>query len=486
MDRRQFLALTSQAPALLRAQSQRPNVLMIAVDDWNDWIATLGGHPQVKTPNVDRLAARGLLFTDAHTASPLCNPSRSALMTGRRPTTSGVYDNDQPWRAAMPNVITLPQHFRANGYAAYGAGKLFHHGRGYNDPRCWDEYFHWNPKARANGMTDGYSFPPDPEPARPVTPMPSVSWRNFDWAPLEAADDEMPDYKVASWTASMLARKHTKPFFLAAGMFRPHIPWFVPRKYFDMYPLDEIVVPQVKEDDLADLPPAARQIALNEHSRHDLLVSTGNWKKAVQAYLACITFSDAMIGRMLDALDQSAYRDNTVICFWSDHGYHLGEKWHWHKQALWQRATHVPLIFHVPGLTKANTRCHRPVDLANVYPTLADAAGLPVPAGVDGVSLRPLLADPSANWQRPAISTYLHGNNCVFTERWHYIRYHDGSEELYDRRQDPAEWINLATQTSTQPLRKELAAMLPRDAPNSPRANTLSFDPATVTWRPKA
>jgi len=397
MNRRKFLALSGS----LLAQTQRPNVLMIAVDDWNDWIGALGGHPLVKTPNVDRLAARGLLFTDAHTASPLCNPSRAALMTGRRPTTSGVYDNDQPWRAAMPAAVTLPQHFRAAGYTTHGAGKLFHHGRGYNDPACWDEYFHWNPAAKANGMTDGYSFPPDPEPPRPVTPMPSVSWRNFDWAPLVAGDEEMPDYKVASWVASVLERKHAKPFFLAAGMFRPHIPWYVPKKYFDMYPLEEIILPAVKDDDLADVPPAARQMALNEHSRHDLVVSTGNWKKAVQAYLACITFSDAMIGRMLDALDKSAYRDNTIVCFWSDHGYHLGEKWHWHKQALWQRATHVPLIVHAPGVTRPGTRCSRPVDTMNVYPTLADLAGLAAPANVDGVSLKPLLTNPEAPGSGP-------------------------------------------------------------------------------------
>jgi arylsulfatase A-like enzyme len=485
MNRRQFLSLAA-APALMPAQAQRHNVLMIAVDDWNDWIGALGGHPQVRTPNVDRLAARGVLFTDAHTACPLCNPSRAALMTGRRPSTSGVYDNDQPWRAAMPDVTTLPQHFRNNGYRAYGGGKLFHHGKGYNDPRSWDEYYHWNPKAREEGMTDGYSFPPDPEPERPVTPMPSVSWRNFDWAPLDVGEDQMPDYKVSGWAASVLKQKHDKPFFLAAGMFRPHIPWFVPRRYFDMYPLDEVIVPQVKEDDLADLPPVARQMALNEHSRHDLLVSTGNWKRAVQAYLACITFSDAMIGRLLDALDASPYRDNTIVCLWSDHGYHLGEKWHWHKQALWQRATHVPLIVQAPGVTRAGTRCARPVDLMSVYPTLADLAGLPAPKGMDGVSLRPLLRDPSAHWDRPAINTFLRGNHGVYTERHHYIRYHDGAEELYDRLQDPNEWVNLAGRPAMAEVKRGMARWLPADAPDSPRARELTFDAKTVTWKPKA
>jgi arylsulfatase A-like enzyme len=461
----QLATATAAAPAILRGQAgsnrNRPNVLMIAVDDWNDWIGALGGHPQVKTPNVDRLAARGVLFTDAHTASPLCNPSRAALMTGRRPSTSGVYGNDQRWRPLMPDVATLPQHFRQNGYIAHGGGKLFHHGKGFNDPASWDDYFFWNPAARANQWHDNYSFPPDPEPARPVTPMPSVSWRNFDWAPLDVADTEMPDYKVATWASSFLGRRHDKPFFLGAGMFRPHIPWFVPRKYFDMYPLDSIIVPQVKEDDLADLPPIAREIALNKESSHHLLVSTGNWKKAVQAYLACITFSDVQIGRMLDALDHGPHRENTIVCLWSDHGYHLGEKWHWHKQALWQRATHVPLIFAAPGLTKPETRCDRPVGLIDVYPTLADIAGLPRREGLDGVSLRPLLTDPGARWDRPAISTYLKGNHCLYTERWHYIRYRDGAEELYDRRQDPQEWVNLAGESALGQVKRQLAAQLP-------------------------
>lgn len=487
LSRRSFLASAAAAPAVLRAQSSKPNVLMIAVDDWNDWVGALGGHPQVKTPNMDRLAARGRLFADAHTAAPICNPSRAALLTGRRPSTSGVYTNEQPWRLAMPDAVTLPQHFKANGYGAFGSGKIFHHGKGYNDPASWDEYFFWNPKGKENGWTDGYSFPPDPEPVRPVTPMPSVSWRNFDWSAVDAQETGMPDYKVASWAGEVLKRKHAKPFFLAAGMFRPHIPWFVPKKYFDMYPLESIVVPVVKEDDLSDLPPVAREYALNQFSRHDLMVSTGNWKKAVQAYLACITFSDAMIGRMLDSLDASAYRDNTVVILWSDHGYHLGEKWHWHKQALWNRATHVPLIVSTPGMTKPGVQCARPVSLIDVYPTLTDLCGLPRPAGLDGQSLAPLLKDPEGKREQPALITYFRGDHALRSERWSYIRYHDGSEELYDRRQDGAEWINVANQPAMASVKKDLARWLPKtDAPNAPYAKDYRYDPATTKWSRKA
>ncbi len=459
---------------------------MIAADDWNDWVGVLGGHPQVKTPNVDRLAARGVLFTDAHTASPLCNPSRTALFTGRRPSTSGVYTNNQVWRTAMPDVVTLPQHFRANGYIVHGGGKLYHHGRGYNDPPSWDDYYFWNPQARANGWHDGYSFPPDPEPKRPVTPMPSVSWPNFDWAAMETPEESMPDYRVASWAGDFLRRTHDKPFFLAAGMFRPHIPWFVPRKYFDMYPLDKVILPPVKEDDLADLPPIARQWALNEHSRHDMLVSTGNWRKAVQAYLACITFSDAMIGRILDALEAGPHANNTIVVFWSDHGYHLGEKWHWHKQALWHRATHVPLIVSAPGITKPGSRCDRPVSLIDLYPTLSDLAMLPSRSGLDGASLLALLRDPGQAWKHPALITYFKGNHAIRSERWSYIRYHEGSEELYDRRQDPQEWVNLAASPSLATVKQDLAHWLPKqDAPDARPASDFTFDAATVRWRLK-
>jgi arylsulfatase A-like enzyme len=463
----------------MSAQPAKPNVLMLVVDDWNDWVGALGGHPQVRTPNVDRLAARGVLFTDAHTAAPICNPSRTAVLTGMRPTTTGVYGNDEePWRKHLPNAVTLPQHFRANGYKALGGGKVFHHGKGFNDPASWDDYYFWNPKGRNNGWFDNYSFPPDPEPSRPVTPMPSVSWRNFDWAPIDVSDEEMPDYKVASWASGVLEQKHDKPFFLAAGMFRPHIPWFVPKRYFDMYPLESIVLPTVKDDDLADVPPFARRIALNQHSRHDLLVSTGNWKRAVQAYLACISFSDAMLGRTLDALDRSPHRDNTIVCLWSDHGYHLGEKWHWHKQSLWHRATHVPLVIAAPGVTKpastrngvtqVGSRCDRPVGLIDLYPTLAELAGLPRLESMDGTSLVPLLRQPDAEWRRPALTTYGRGNHAIRSERWSYIRYHDGTEELYDRRQDPQEWANLAADQGTANVRAELRKWIPeREAPGS-------------------
>lgn len=253
-----------------------------------------------------------------------------------------------------------------------------------------------------------------------------------------------------------------------------------------MYPPEEIILPTVKEDDLADLPPVARQFALNQYSRHDLLVSTGNWRFAVQAYLAAITFADARVGRLLDAFDKSPHRDNTVVVLWSDHGYHLGEKWRWHKQALWRRATHVPFLMVAPGLTRPATRCAEPADLTAVYPTLVDVAGLPAKEGLDGQSLRPLIENPSVTLGRTALSTYLRGNHAVTGRRWRCIRYHDGSEELYGRLKDPQEWVNLARRAGYAQHKQELAGCLPpRDAPDAPWSRDYRPDTDKVRWLPK-
>ncbi len=488
MPERVVIALLFGALVLPATADEHPNVLMIAMDDLNDWVGVLGGHPQVKTPNLDRLAGRGVLFADAHTAAPICNPSRAALMTGLLPSTTGVYDNNHVFRTALPDAVTLPQHFRNHGYRTEGGGKLFHHGRGFNDPRSWDDYFFWNSTARSNGWFDGYTRPPDPEPKRPAVQILEVTRRNFDWAPMHVPEQDFPDHKVATWAAASLRREHQQPFFLAVGIFRPHIPWFVPRKYYDMYPLEEVIVSPVKEDDLADLPLAARDMAVYDRvdARHDLVLSTGNFRKAVQAYLACITFADAMVGRILEALDASPHRDNTIVVLWSDHGYHLGEKWRWHKHALWNRATHVPLIISAPGVTKPGTRCEAPVSLIDLYPTLADLAGLPTPEGLDGQSLRPLLEDPRRASGRPALITYLRGNHALRTPTYSYIRYADGSEELYHRRQDPDEWVNLANAREMRVVVEELRTSLPaKDAPNAAPASEFTFDPATVSWTRK-
>jgi arylsulfatase A-like enzyme len=455
--RRRFLA-TLAAPPLVFAQAarNRPNVLFIAIDDLNDWIGRLGGHPQARTPNLDRLASRGVLFTRAYCAAPLCNPSRAALMTGVRPSTSGVYTNSQPFRRSpvLKDAVTLPQHLRAHGYRSIGTGKIYH--GGFPDPQSWDEYW---PSQTQNK-------PPDPAPPqRPANGIPDTA--QFDWAALKNPDSDMGDYKVVDWAAGQLRRKHDKPFFLACGIFRPHLPWYVPQKYFDLFPLGSIQLPTVKNDDLDDVPPIGRRFARPEGD-HKKVLQHDQWRKAVQAYLASITFADAQVGRLLDAFDASPYARNTAIVLWSDHGWHLGEKLHWRKFTLWEEATRNVLMMVAPGVTRAGARCDRTVSLLDIYPTLVDVCGLPGRPVLEGASLLPLLRRPDAPWDRPAVTTYFRNNHSVRSERWRYIRYSDGGEELYDHQNDPLEWTNLASKPEHQAVKTELARWLPKEnAPDS-------------------
>ncbi len=449
----------------------RPNVLFIAVDDWNDWVGCLG-HAQAKTPNVNRLAKRGLLFTNAHCVSPVCNPSRVALMTGLRPGTTGVYENGAVMRKVAPGVVTIPQHFRKHGYVAHGGGKIFHDVTPHYDPHSFNKYYWWHPRGALGSARHGspYSVEPDPEPVkRPARRITSLTKRNFDWAAIDRPETDWPDGKVADWAAGFLAKKHEQPFFLAVGLFRPHVPWYNPRKFVKRFPLEKIKLPLVKENDLDDLGPWAKARAHDRNSKHDKVVEFGEWKPAVQAYLASISFSDAMLGRVLDALDAGPNARDTLIVFWSDHGYHLGEKGHWHKRTLWERSTRVPLIIVAPGVTRAETRCARPVSLLDLYPTLADLCGLPACAELEGQSLRPLLKNPKAEWKRPAVITWQKGNHAVRSERWRYIRYRTGEEELYDHQTDPNEWNNLANDPKLAELRKQMAKWLPtkNSKPNS-------------------
>ena len=432
-------------------EKPRPNVLFIAVDDLNDWIGCLGGHPQAKTPHIDRLAARGVLFGRAYCAAPACNPSRAALLTGIRPSTSGVYLNSQPWRPAMPDAVTLPQLFMQNGYRVVGGGKIFH--GGYGDSASWHEYF------KKAG---------DPKPAKvPANGIPRTS--HFDWGPVQAQDEQMDDYRVVNWAIDELGKEHEQPLFLACGIFRPHLPWYVPQKYFDMFPLDEIVLPEINNDDLDDVPPAGRRMARPEGD-HRKVIESNNHRRAVQGYLASIAFADAQVGRLLDALDNSDDADNTIVILWGDHGWHLGEKLHWRKFSLWEEADKVPLMIAAPGVTKPGGNSTRVVSFMDIYPTLADLCGLPIGDHLEGVSLRPLLENPSAKWDRAALTTHGRHNHAVRSERWRYIRYADGSEELYDHASDPLEWKNLAGDGEYANVKQDLAKWLPMEnAPDAER-----------------
>jgi arylsulfatase A-like enzyme len=277
----------------------------------------------------------------------------------------------------------------------------------------------------------------------------------------------MNDHKSVDWAIERLNKKHDKPLFLACGLFKPHMPWQVPRKYYDMFPLDSIEVPKVLETDLDDVPEVGRQMA-KPSGDHAAILASGNWKRAVQAYLAAMAFTDAEIGRLLDGLDKSPLKENTVICLWGDHGWHLGEKLHWRKFSLWEESARAPLIFVAPGVTKPGSFCERTVDFIDVYPTLAELCGLPASSELEGHSIVSLLKDPTAEWKYPAITTYGRNNHGVRSERFRYIRYHDGGEELYDHEKDPMEWTNLAGKPEFEAVKKELAAALP--ATNAPDA----------------
>lgn len=454
------LAAVSLATATACASKspQKPNVLFIAIDDLNDWIGCLGGHPQSKTPNLDRLAGQGVIFENAFCAAPACNPSRAALMTGIRPATSGVYINPQVWRESpvLKNAVTLPQYFMQNGYTAIASGKIYH-GR-YPDPASWDDYW---PSQRKNK-------PDDPMPDnRPLNGINKTG--HFDWGPVDARPEEMGDWQVADWVIGQLNKKHDKPFFLGCGFFRPHLPWYVPQKYFDRFPLEVIILPEVNENDLDDVPEAGKKMA-KPQGDHRKVTEHHQWKQAVQAYLACINFVDECVGRVIDALEQSAYKDDTIVVLWSDHGWHLGEKLHWRKFALWEEATHNVMMWKVPGLTSAGGRAKPPVNLLDIYPTLVELCGLPPKNELEGYSLVPLLTNPNADWDKPTLTTYGYKNHSVRSARWRYIQYEDGSEELYDREKDPLEWINLANDPSYKTIIKEHQKWLPQEnAPSIPK-----------------
>lgn len=420
----------------------RPNVLFIASDDLNHWVGYLGRNKQGVTPNIDKLAARGVRFTRSYCAAPVCNPSRAALMSGLRPGTTGVYDNNNDWRSAIPVDKPMTTAFQNAGYSVLGAGKIYH--GSYARPEEWNDYLKDEgglPKV-PKGQSDG------------------VGGIKFAMLP-DAKDEDFNDWNIVNYCIDQLGKKHDKPFFLACGIHKPHMPWNVPKKYFDMHPLDKIELPPTKEGDLSDIPPAGVKMAKPDGD-HAAMVQSGRWKEAIQAYLAASSYCDMLVGRLMEALDKSAYKDNTVIVFWGDHGWHLGEKEHWRKFALWEEATRAPLIWVAPGITKPDSVCERTVDFMSIYPTLMDLCGIAKPAHVEGPSIKPLLADPKAKWDLPAITTFGHQNHAVRTEGWRYIRYANGDEELYDEAADPYEWTNLAGNSEHAATKAELAKHLPK------------------------
>jgi choline-sulfatase len=463
----------------------RPNVLFLAVDDMNDWVNCLGGYGgTVHTPNIDQLSKRGILFTNAHCASPKCAPSRAAIMTGLRPSTTGLYDNGHWWLPNLPDVVTIPVHFRNHGYHVVGAGKIFHHTAGNHPPNQWDDFlrlaFREDPWFRGVKLNYPWSqHAPYPR-GFPFSGVQGLSHEN-DWGTLDIAEDQYDDELTVQYAIRFLEQTKGEPFFLACGLFRPHLPWYVPQRFFDRYSVDDMVLPKILGDDLDDLPAEGLKLAEDLRSDFEAINKAGKWKQAVRAYLASITCADERLGRVLDALDNSPHAHNTIVVLWSDHGWHLGEKQHWHKSTLWEPATRVPLIISPPRCQPGV--CDRPVSLLDLYPTLNELAGLESIESLDGVSLVPLLHDPRTEWRRPAVIEFKRGNAAVRSERYRFIRYHDGGEELYDHKSDPHEWHNLAGRKEHQPIKQGLARWIAKDwAKSAPTKSAFRFDPQAFTW----
>ncbi len=475
--------------------ADQPNILFIAIDDQNDWIGHMGGHPMAKTPHLDKLAARGTTFLNAHCNAPLCNPSRTSLLLGLRPSSTGIYGLS-PWFrtvTALKDRVALPQHFANHGYSTAATGKIYHggtgsgagKGKGKGRPKEAHE-----PEFQVTAPYGGVGSKP-PQKLIPATPMGNNPLMDWGVWPLDNDDTGKGDYQVASWTVDQIkTASKEKPFFLAAGFFLPHVPCYATQKWFDLYPDDDSVLPKVLETDRDDTP----RFSWNLHwklpePRLKWVKENHQWRNLVRSYLACTSFVDAQIGRLMTALDEAGIADNTIIVLWGDHGWHLGEKGITGKNTLWDRGTKVPLIFAGPGI-KPSQRCTQPAELMDIYPTLIELAGLPGRDDLEGVSLLPQLKNASSKKERPAITTHNQGNHGIRSERWRYIHYADGSEELYDMQKDPNEWLNLAGNSEYATIIADHKKWLPQvDLPPAPNSasRVLTYDPKTdeAIWEGK-
>jgi uncharacterized sulfatase len=444
----------AQAPS-----SRPPNVLFIAADDLNNDLGCYG-HALVKTPNIDRLAARGVRFDRAYNQYPLCNPSRASLMTGLRPDTTRVYDLQTHFRTIVPDVVTLPQMFRRNGYFAARIGKIYHYGNpGDIGTDGLDDAPSWNAVVNPRGIDkDEEALLTNYTPNRGLGSSLSLY-------ASPAPDEQHTDGKVAAETIALIEQHRDRPFFIAAGFYRPHCPFIAPKKYFDLYPLERIPAPRFSPPDLAQVPKAALWMDPPHWG-----VSERGQREAIQAYYASISFLDANVGRLIDALERLRLADNTIVVFWGDHGYLLGEHGQWMKQTLFEGSARAPLVLAGPGIAKGRAST-RPVEFVDLYPTLADLCRLTPPAELAGRSLRPLLTNPRAVWDRPAMtqvrrtiegSTFM--GYSLRTDRWRYTEWDDGQRgaELYDEVGDPRELHNLAADPKHRPTVAQMKQLLQR------------------------
>ena len=422
------LVCTTDATGQTGGEDPPLNVLFIAVDDLNDYVGAFGGHPQGLTPNMDRLASEGMKFLNAHCAASLCKPSRTSLMSGFRPSTTGVYGNNEEIREhpVLTNCYMIPQWLSRHGYFTTARGKIYH--RPVDEPESWDEWV---------ATTGSWGKPPATPDSLNYNMLPADKAGNFDWGPTDTEREETPAYQTAKWVESLLNQQHEKPFFIAAGIFRPHLPWFVPQEYFDKFPLEEIVLPEIKDDDMDDIP------GQDPSNLYMLTLNHGKREEAMQAYLASANAADDAVGVMLDALENSNFSDNTVVIFWGDHGWHLGEKLRYKKFTLWEESTRMPLVIKVPGMTTPGSSTEVPVNLIDLYPTITDLCNLPPNTNNEGESLVKLLKDPSLEREDLSLCTMGEEKHTIRTNHWRFIQRQGIPQELYNHLEDPLEHDNL-------------------------------------------
>ncbi len=440
-----FLVFASAACAV-----ERPNVLLISIDDLNDWTGFLGGHPQAVTPHMDALAKRGRNFSNAHCAVPVCSASRASVMSGVAATTHGSYELGPRYEElpALAEVPTIQQYFKDNGYYTLSGGKVLHHGF----------------SGRLAGAIDrSLGRKRSPRPGKLMS-RPSEWSGAWDWGAYPEKDAEMADVQLAKKAAAALQEDYEQPFFMSIGFYRPHVPLFVPPRWFDLYDAESLTLPRTPKSDLSDVP--ENFLGINNYAvapTHAQVVEHGKQRSLTQAYLASISFVDHCVGIVLDALKSSPHAGKTLIVLWSDHGFHLGEKDHWAKRTLWEESTRVPLLFAGPGI-KPGESCPEPASLLDIYPTLIELSELPENPHLEGLSLGPQLSDPTMQRDRPAITSSYFGNHSIRSRDWRLIVYEDDAKELYDHRTDSDEFHNLVKEPAHQAVIKELSRWLPRKA----------------------
>ena len=440
------------------AEAPKPNILMICIDDLNDWTGFLGGHPEAVTPHMDALAKRGRIFTNAHCAVPVCSSSRVSVMSGVAATTHGSYELGPKYEElpALTRIPTIQRYFKDHGYYTLAGGKVLHHGF----------------RGRLAGAIDrSLGRKKSPRPRKPMNRP--ADWSGaWDWGEYPEKDAEMADFQLAKNAAEALQGNFDQPFFMSVGFFRPHVPLFVPPKWFELYDSDKLTLPRIPTSDLDDLP--KNFLSINNYAAaptHAEVVEHGKQRSLTHAYLASISFVDHCVGIVLEALNSSPHADNTLIVLWSDHGFHLGEKQHWAKRTLWEESTRVPLLFAGRGI-KPGKACAEPASLIDIYPTLVELCKLPENPHLEGLSIVPQLNNPATPRDRPAITSSYFGNHSVRSRDWRLIVYSDGAEELYNHRNDPDEFHNLAGKPTHKAIRDQLTRWLPKKAAPESKARS--------------